>query len=84
MTEKKYLDYPGLQSYNNGLKGIYATKNLATSENNGLMSSTDKNKLNNLNIVEITQAEFNVLSQAEKDNGTIYFITDAVGGSSGG
>lgn len=82
MTEKKYLDYPGLQSYNNALKGVYATKDLATSENNGLMSSTDKNKLNNLNVVEISQADFETLSQAEKDNGTIYFITDT--GSGGG
>ena len=78
MTEKKYLDYPGLQSYDNALKGVYATKDLATSENNGLMSSTDKNKLNNLNIIEMTQAEFDALSQVEKDNGTIYFITDAI------
>jgi len=83
MTKKKYLDYPGLQSYNNALKGVYATKDLATSENNGLMSSTDKNKLNNLNVVEMTQAEYNALSTAEKNNGTIYFITDA-GGTGGG
>ena len=30
---------------------------------------------------EITQAEFNALSLAEKNNGTIYFITDGVSGN---
>ena len=85
MTEKKYLDYPGLQSYNNSLKELYATKDTATIENNGLMSSTDKNKLDNLNVdVEVTQAEFNALSSAEKNNGTSYFITDAQSGGGGG
>lgn len=28
-------------------------------------------------IVEITQAQYNSLSEADKMNGTIYFITDA-------
>ena len=30
--------------------------------------------------VELTQAEYNTLTQEEKNNGTLYFITDAEGG----
>ena len=35
-------------------------------------------------IRELTQAEYDALSYAEQRNGTIYFITDAEGGSGGG
>lgn len=34
--------------------------------------------------VELTQAEYNALTPAEKMNGTMYFITDASGGGGGG
>lgn len=43
MTEKKYLDYPGLQAYDEAIKSY-----TASSENNGMMSSTDKDKLDNM------------------------------------
>lgn len=35
-------------------------------------------------IVEITQAQYNSLSEADKMNGTIYFITDSPSPSGGG
>ena len=34
--------------------------------------------------VELTQAEYDALSQAEKENGTVYFVTDAPSGGGGG
>lgn len=79
-TEKKFLDYTGLQAYDTAIKGY-----TASSENNGMMSSTDKDKLDDLMTpVELTQAEYDTLSSDEKNNGTIYFIKDAVtGGGSG-
>ena len=48
----------------------------------GLMSQADKTRLDGLpDIVELTQAEYNALSTSEKNNGTIYYVTDRpVGG----
>ena len=44
----------------------------------GLMSQADKTRLDEIpEHVELTQAEYDVLSTAEKNNGTVYFITDA-------
>lgn len=43
---------------------------------------------NNINagikIRELTQAQYNALSEAEQNNGTIYFVTDEQGGGGGG
>lgn len=37
----------------------------------------------NTNYQELTQAEYDALTEAEKTNGTLYFITDGEGGGSG-
>lgn len=43
----------------------------------GLMSQADKTRLDDIpEHVELTQAEYDALSTAEKNNGTVYFITD--------
>ena len=59
------------------------TYNVATISENGLMSSSDKSKLNgiasgaNSIMKELTQSQYDALSDEKKLNGTIYFITDA-------
>lgn len=43
----------------------------------GLMSQADKTRLDGIpDVVELTQAEYNALSTSEKNNGTIYYVTD--------
>lgn len=47
-------------------------------------TNTDKTKVDAAaEAVELTQAEYNALSEAEKKNGKIYFITDGEGGGDG-
>lgn len=45
---KSYLDYDGLLYLWQKLKTIFATKDVATTSANGLMSNTDKSKLNGI------------------------------------
>ena len=58
-TIKKYLDYPGLQDYDTRIKGY-----TASSENNGMMSSTDKDKLDGI----AEGAEVNVQADWNESN----------------
>ena len=59
------------------------TYSTATTSASGLMSSSDKTKLNgiasgaNSIMKELTQSQYDALSDEKKLNGTIYFITDA-------
>ena len=59
------------------------TYGVATTSANGLMSSSDKSKLDgiasgaNSIMKELTQSQYDALSDEKKLNGTIYFITDA-------
>lgn len=52
---------------------IYEYK-IVTAEKNGLMSYEDKNKLDGINLVTLTQAEYDAL--ATKDANTYYFIKE--------
>ena len=74
---------------------VLAQKSIASEEGyhnfryyNGALSYKDGNtwediNLGNTDYVELTQAEYNALSSAEKNNGKMYFITDAEGGGGG-
>lgn len=48
IEEKQYLDPDGLKEVINQTDARYATKDLATTSTSGLMSSSDKTKLNNI------------------------------------
>lgn len=51
------------------------TYNVATSSSNGLMSSTDKAKLDGIKLVTCTQTEYDALTT--KDTNTFYFIKES-------
>lgn len=70
MTEKKYLDFPGLQEYDRRIKSeiesaVIGDIGLVTTTTNGLMSAEDKVKLNG-----ITADADNVSYTAEVSSGT--------------
>lgn len=74
-------DVNGLFNAVSGKVGVEEGKGLSTND----FSNSYKDKLDNLdNHVELTQAEYDALSDEEKNNGTIYFITDGTGGTGGG
>lgn len=76
IIEKNYLDFNGLQSYDSLLKAIIPEADESTIVTDG---TTGKIKVKNPP-VQLTQAEYNALSEADKTNGTIYYITDYTGG----
>lgn len=75
LVTKEYVDHADNTKQNTLVSGT----NIKTINNQSLLGS------GNITIQgggggdheELTQAEYNALSQAEKENGTVYFITDA-------
>lgn len=53
------------------------TYDVATQSTAGLMSATDKTKLDSYNIETMTMAEYEALTQVQKMDGALRFITDA-------
>lgn len=74
--------YKGLPVYVEAEQTFYALTDLDTTDisNWKEVGSGEGNTVS----VELTQAEYDALSDDEKNNGTVYFITDRQGGGGGG
>lgn len=93
MSITKYADSTGLTEFwakvkshvTSAISGkqdtLVSGTNIKTVNNNSLLGSGDIS-ISGGDYVELTQAEYNALPQSEKENGTVYFITDGVPGSS--
>lgn len=74
--------YKGLPVYVEAEQKVYVLTDIDTTDINNWkeVGSGEGNTVS----VELTQAEYDALTPAEKNNGTVYFITDGQGGGGGG